>query len=140
MSQENVEVVRTLFEAFPRVQEHLRHGDVPFGEPYAEDVELDLSDVRLPDVGAGVYHGWEGARRMWMDWLSAWDNVHFEYELVDAGENVVALIDQGMRGSEGIDIVLGKHAQVWGFANGRIVGWKIYLSQLEALEAAGMRE
>jgi ketosteroid isomerase-like protein len=140
MSQENVEIVRTLFEAFRRQQGRLRQGDIPFGEPYAEDVELDASALQLPDFGTGVYHGREGARRFWMDWLSAWDNVHFEYELVDAGENVVALVDQGMQGSEGIDIVFGEYAQVWGFANGQIVRWRIYLSQSEALEAVGVRE
>jgi hypothetical protein len=92
MSQKNVEAVRTLFDAFSRIQGRLRRGQIPFGEPFAEDVELDVSILQLPDVGSGIYHGREGARRLWMDWLSAWEDVHFEYELVDAGENVVALL------------------------------------------------
>jgi hypothetical protein len=48
-------------------------------------------------------------------------------------------LDQRMRGrSKGIEVPLGKCTQVVTFRNGRIVHWKVYLSQAEALEAAGL--
>ena len=83
----------------------------------------------------------EGVRQFWRDWLAAWETVQFEYELVDAGDRVVALIDQRMRGrSTGIEVPFGKYAHVYTFGDGLIVHWKLYMSQAEALEAAGLSE
>jgi uncharacterized protein YndB with AHSA1/START domain len=65
----------------------------------------------------------------------------FEYELVDAGERVVWLIDLRMRGrSTGIEVPLGKHAFVSTFRDGLMVHSKLYMSQSEALEAVGLSE
>ena len=48
-------------------------------------------------------------RRFWREWLAAWETVQFEYQLVDAGDSVVALVDQWMRGrSTGIEMPLGE--------------------------------
>ena len=64
--------------------------------------------------------------QFWRDWLGAWETVEFEYELVDAGDRVVALIDQRMRGrSTDIEVPLGKYAQVWTFRDGLVVHWKL---------------
>ena len=83
--------------------------------------------------------GPEGVREFWRSWLQAWETVEFEYELVEAGDRVVALIDQHMRGrSTGIDVPLGKYAQLYTFRDGLIVHWKLYESQAEALQAAGV--
>jgi hypothetical protein len=90
---------------------------------------------------AAVYRGVEGVQRYWREWLAAWETVQFEYELVDAGDRVVALVDQRMRGrSTGIEVSLGKYAHLYTFRNGLIVHWKAYRSQSDALEAAGLRE
>ena len=35
-----------------------------------------------------VYRGIEGVRQFWREWLSAWETVQFEYELIDAGNRV----------------------------------------------------
>ena len=44
-----------------------------------------------------------------------------------------------MRGrSTGIDVPLGKYAQLYTFRDGLIVHWKLYESQAEALQAAGL--
>ena len=46
-----------------------------------------------------------------------------------------------MRGrSTGIEVSLGKHAWVTTFKDGLMVHTKLYMSQSEALEAAGLRE
>ncbi|MGC1799612.1 MAG: hypothetical protein WA701_04430 [Solirubrobacterales bacterium] len=46
-----------------------------------------------------------------------------------------------MRGrSTGIEVSLGKHAFVTTFKDGLMVHTKLYMSQSEALEAAGLRE
>ena len=56
-----------------------------------------------------------------------------EYEIRDAGDSVVVLLDQRMRGrSTGIEVDFGKHAQVWDFRDGLIKRWKFHASQQEA--------
>jgi SnoaL-like domain len=112
-------------------------------EHWDPEIEWDASEASaagLLDL-AGVYRGREAVRRWWREWLAAWEVVEFEYELVDAGDRVVLLVDQRMRGrSTGIEVPMGKYAQVATFRNGLMVHWKAYLSQSEALEAAGLPE
>ena len=75
-------------------------------------------------------------RQFWREWLAAWETVQFEYRLVDAGDRVLALIDQRMRGrSTGIEVPLGEYAHVYTFRDGLIVRWKAYMSQSDALQA-----
>jgi len=46
-----------------------------------------------------------------------------------------------MRGrSSGIEVPMGKYAQVATFRDGLMVHWKLYTSQSEALEAVGLSE
>jgi ketosteroid isomerase-like protein len=134
MSQENVERIRATFEDFVA-------GRRDFGAGLLHpDVEWDSSDLGVLDI-SGVYHGIDAVRQFWREWLSAWETVQFEYQLVDAGDSVVVLIDQWMRGrSTGIELPLGRYAQVYTFRGGVVVHWKAYMSQSEALEAVGLSE
>ena len=134
MSRENVELVREAFEKFLA-------GRSDFGvELLDPEVEWDASETPAPDTSA-VYRGVDGVQRYWREWLAAWDTIQFEYELVDAGDRVVALVDQRMRGrSTGIEVPLGKYAHVFTFRNGLIVRWRAYRNQAEALEAVGLSE
>jgi hypothetical protein len=69
-------------------------------------------------------------RQWWREWLAAWEIVEFEFELVDAGERVVALIDQRMRGgSTGIEVPFGRYAHVITLRDGLFIYWKFYMSQ-----------
>lgn len=132
MSRENVELVRGAFEAFLRRE--LRSG-ADFLHP---DVVWDASDSSIFDISR-VYHGHVGVQEFWREWLGAWEMVEFEYELLEAGDRVVALIDQQMRGRfTHIEVPIGKYAQVYTFRDGLVVHWKLYESQSEALEAAGL--
>ena len=134
MSRENVEALRGAFESFLA-------GERDFGADLLDpNVEWDASDLSVPDI-ARVYRGAEGVRQFWRDWLYAWETVDYDYELIDTGDSVVALIDQRMRGrSTGIEVAIGKYAHVYTFRGGLVVHWKGYMSQAEALEAAGVRE
>jgi ketosteroid isomerase-like protein len=134
MSRENLERLRANFENFLA-------GKSEFGAELLDpDVEWDASALPAPDI-SGVHRGPEGVREFWRQWLAAWETVQFDYELVDAGDSVVALIDQRMRGrSTGIEVRFGKYAQVYTFRDGRIVHWKAFMDQSEALEAVGLPE
>ena len=136
MSSENAEIVRRMFDAFPQIQDRLRAGALPIGPPLAEHIIWDASEIGLPDTGDGVFHGHSGVRRFWMAWLSAWEHVSFEYELCEAGPNVLVTIDQQNEGSE-VAVPL-KYAQVWSFENGEIAHWKLYRERADAFEAVGL--
>ena len=139
MAQENVEIVRRIFDAFPAVQDSLRRGDLRVGEPFAEKVEWDASELRLPDLGDGHMRGREAVRRFWVAWLAAWEDVRFDYELHDAGDKVVAVIDQRMRGSQ-IETPVIRYAHLWTFDGGEVIRWKLYMDVEAAFEAAGLKQ
>jgi ketosteroid isomerase-like protein len=134
MSQENVERVRTVFEDFLA-------GEREFGVGLLDPgIEWDSSELPIPDI-SGVYRGIESVREFWRQWLTAWEAVQFSYELVDAGDSVVVLIDQRMRGRfTGIEVPFGRYAHVYTFRDGLVVHWKAYMNQSQALEAAGLSE
>jgi ketosteroid isomerase-like protein len=146
MSRENVELVRSMFEFFLASQ-----GGSSFAPflaaietgPYVPDVEWDSREaeiVGIPDI-SGIYRGTDGIATFWREWLDAWESVQFEYELVEAGDCVVALIDQRMRGrSTHIEVSLGEYAHVFTFRDRLISRWKFYASQAAALEAVGLSE
>jgi ketosteroid isomerase-like protein len=142
MSEENVELWRAQIEAvragYSEVdREEMLARIAKFWDP---EIEWDASAVAPLDIG-GVYRGKEAVRQWWREWLAAWETVQFEYELLDAGDRVVALIDQRMRGrSTGIELPFGKYAAVYTFRDGLMVHYKFYASQSEALEAAGLSE
>ena len=109
-------------------------------ELYDPGIEWNASAILIPGV-TGMYRGKDGVGQFWREWLGAWETSKFEYELLDAGDRVVLLLDQSMRGrSTGIEVQLGKYAQVATFSNGLMVHWQAYPSQSEALEAAGLSE
>ena len=73
----------------------------PWLEALAEtlhpEIEWDASGVAMPDL-AGVFHGPEAVVHWWAEWLAAWETVDFDYELTDAGDSLVFLLEQSMRG------------------------------------------
>jgi hypothetical protein len=146
MSQENVEIVRAMFEDFlAGATEYDADGvltRLPGEEVWDAEIVFDISVAPMPDA-SGVFKGIEACRGFWREWLAAWDALEWEYELVDAGDHVVALINnQRMRGrSTGIEMPIGgDYAHVLTFREGRLVHWKIHLTQGEALEAASLPE
>ena len=140
MSQENVELFRAQIEGFLTSGDLGRNDRLKLADLYHPEIEWDASESPVPDIG-GVYRGKDAVLRFWREWLAAWEAVEFEYELVDAGDRVVLLVDQRMRGrSTGIEVLIGKYAQVATFRDGLMVHWKLYMSQEEALEAVGLSE
>jgi hypothetical protein len=145
MSQENVERVRAVLEDFVSRKgvfdaEGLltKMPDEEFLDP---EIEWDASETPVLDI-SGVYRGIEAVREYWRQWFAAWEVLDYGFRLVDAGDRVVALFDhQRMRGrSTGIEVPVVKYATVMTFRDGLCVHWKLYMSQSEALEAAGLSE
>jgi ketosteroid isomerase-like protein len=139
MSQENVELVRDLLEAFRR-RDHERAFDF-----YAPDIEWDATGLQgvIPDL-ARIYRGHDGVRTYWREWLSAWSDLEFEVEDVRDGEGgeVVALIcNQRQWGRHsGLVTEMPAYGLVFTIRDGKVVRWRSYPDQQLALEAAGLRE
>jgi len=132
MSQENVELVWRLVDAFNR-------RDL--------DAYLALTDEgveAIPQMGAveGGYHGHDGTRRWWTDLLGAFPDFSAElYEVHDIGGNVTlaaACIRGHGAGSE--TPIDQPFWQVVRWRRGRCFWWAHFGTRAEALEAAGLRE
>ena len=108
-------------------------------ELYDPEIEWDASEALVLDT-IGIYRGIEAVRQWWREWFDAWETLQFEYELVDAGDRAVWLLDLRMlRGrSTGIEVPFGKHAWVATFRDGLIIHQKLYMSQSEALKDVGL--
>ena len=134
MSKENVEIVRDLLEAFRR-RDHERAFD--FYDPHIVWEHHDDSQL------SGVYHGHEGVRSYWREWLSAWRDLQFEIQDVrDTGDEVVALIrkQRQVGRHSGIETEMSPYGIVFTIRGGKVVRWRFYLDQASALEAAGLSE
>ena len=135
MSEENVEIVRALFDLFAR-----RDHEAAF-DYYDAEIEWDASRGDLDT--AGVYHGHDGVRDYWRRWLASWEDVEAtEVEFVDGGQTVVALIhQQRLRGrGSGIEVDAPPYALGFTLRNGKVARWVLYPTQTEALEAAGLSD
>ncbi|MBA2712749.1 MAG: nuclear transport factor 2 family protein [Rubrobacteraceae bacterium] len=140
MSQENVEIYRTNIEDVIAGEFDHEAAISRMAELWDPQIELDASEAPALDLSR-VCRGSETVRQWWREWFGAWEALQVEYELVDAGDRVVFLLDMRVRGrSSGIDVAFGKHAWVTTFRAGLMVHNKLYMSQSEALEAVGLRE
>ena len=133
MSEENVELVRRLYERFnARDEEGL--------------MELVAPDARFHFIDWGPfpqrdYTGWEETRAFWDDIFSAFPNIRMEpTELVSEGDFVVATIENtGQGGGSGIsvDMRTGVLAEL---QHGQLVRLEVFKTRREALEAVGLSE
>jgi ketosteroid isomerase-like protein len=142
MSQENVEALQAAVEDFlAGTSEADREGMLGrMAALWDPEIEWDAPERPLPDLPS-VIRGREAVRLAWGGFLDAWETMHFEYELVDAGDQVVLLLDQRMRGrSTGIEVAMGMDAHVLTFRDGLIVRWKLFRTRTEAFKAVGLEE
>jgi ketosteroid isomerase-like protein len=139
MSQENVEVVRRLFEVFRKGMER---GDL--GAWFdSEDLADDFEWITPPGVpGLGTYRGREGFLEFMRIWTEDFEDWSVELErLIDAGDDrVVGLFHQrGIGKGSGVPVELHQ-ALVYELERGRVIRMRNYIDPAEALEAAGLRE
>ena len=125
--------MRGLYQAFAR-------GDTETAfAVYARDIEWDNSSG--PAGIGGVYHGHEGVRMFWHQWLDAWEHVDLDLEeLLDAGEDVVAVVTQRNRGRSSGIVVEQEHAAIWTVRDGKIVRMRVFDNLAAALEFAVLAE
>ena len=135
MSQENVEVVRRVYEAATR------RDAATVLALYDPEVELDASALGLTASGGTVFHGHEGLRTLFREWHEAWGPIRYDYEeLVDAGDHVVSVVTRHARGrASGVDVER-PFALLWTLEGGRVIRVVWFLDRADALGAAGLSE
>jgi ketosteroid isomerase-like protein len=137
MSQENLELVRGLFEMSHRGLDLLKMGTAPLELVYDRDVVFDLTDFEMEGMDY-EYRGLDGARRFWKQVLAAWSGLEWEAEFFERDDIVVAVLDQHSRAEASGEEVHRIYAQMFRFRDSRIVFWKPYAEPADALRAAGI--
>ena len=128
MSQENVEIVRRAWEAWEK-------GDwEPLYAFYHPDVVWDASALRGPI--RGVYHGHDGVRQYFKEWLQSFDAHEARAEkIVDAGDDViVSLRLRGTGKTSGVEVEMAR-TNVYRIRDGLAIRVELFETDAEALEA-----
>ena len=138
MSQENVEIVRQVFDAAAR------EDSATVLQLYAPTVEFDSTRSPGPNlVGEGrVYRGHDELRTFFQERSDHIKNITDDCEeLIDAGDQVVSVVVTRGRGrASEVEVTSPRYAAVWTIRNGKIVRVVWLPTRAEALEAAGLSE
>ena len=118
-----------------------RRGDLEkWLESMDPELEWDLSAYPLPDVpergrGRDRFVGWMA------EYFSAWDRYEPTLkEVIDAGDDVVAVIHETIHPSGGTTPLERDVFQVYTASQGRAVRLRVFRTRQEALAAVGLRE
>ena len=128
MSQENVELVQSVFAGF-----------IATGEPEWDslDEQIEVHDHDVMD--AGEYRGHAGFGSWLENWDAAWSDFTMEpEEFLDAGKRVVSVFHMKATGrGSGIEVDR-QDAIVWSVRGGKILRLDYYNSRAQALTAVGL--
>jgi|NGEPerStandDraft_6_1074524.scaffolds.fasta_scaffold96931_3 ketosteroid isomerase-like protein len=136
MSQENVEIIRRMYEAW------LAQDERAIFETFDADIELN-PDPEAAWVGIGqVYRGHAGMRSYMASVYEAFEGYRPEVEeLIDVGDQVLTLaIEHGKGRGSGADVQANRTAHLWTLRDGRAVRLDLYLNRDKALKAVGLEE
>ena len=131
MSQQNIELIQRMYEAFHR-------GDADSALSYFDpEVEVDAS-VRVDE---GIGHGRDAVATTVASWVGAWDDWREEIEeMRDLGSHVVVVSTQrGRAKGSGIEVET-RYAVLYRIHGDRITRMVLHSGPAEALEAAGLSE
>jgi uncharacterized protein len=131
MSEENVEIVRRMWEAFL--------GEEPISALSFYDPDVEWDGRNLPD--GQVAHGLEAIVEHTSRWAEMWDDWTMELEeFIDAGSDQVILVFREKGRSESGLQMDERHAELYTLRDGKILRRKGFSDPAEALEAAGLKE
>lgn len=130
MSQENVELVRRVYDEWSR-------GDFSAGAVFDPEVEFEMVDWPGRATSRGVME----MREAWLASLKAWDDFRAEpTEFIDHEPHVVVLTHVTARGKGSGAAVRADTATVWTFEAGKVVRLALHWNPTNALQAAGLRD
>jgi ketosteroid isomerase-like protein len=131
MSQENVEIVRGMYE-------HWAHGDFPLSY-FDADVEHSRIGAETPDM-EGEWRGVDGLSRAFADYLHAFADLRIEAEdIFDLDDDRVLVLSRhtarGKLSGAPIDHELG---DLFTLRAGKVARYDSYWDRAEAMRAAGI--
>jgi ketosteroid isomerase-like protein len=130
MSQENVEVVQSTFDAWER-------GDTDSILQVADEGIVVIQPAEFPGVPPRQY-GHAGVLEAFALWPDYWDD--FRVELLrtfDRGDQVVVTTEQSGRSKDSGIEVATQFTFLFTLRDGKITEWRIFMREQDALEAAG---
>jgi hypothetical protein len=151
MSQENVELIRRINEAYegddvipamraaveslgpePRPDATLAyHAQDPLLQNMHPDIEWEAG---LP--GVGTAHGVADLYRWWSEWLEVWESYTIRIlDYRDLGDWVMTVNDIRARGRDGIALEI-INFQLWQVRDGKVARVQIHFDERSALQAA----
>jgi len=126
MSQENVELVRRIYDAWDR-------------EESARD--FIAADVEYVNPSYAVETGTRHGRKSFAVVRDTYEDFEIKIErIIDVGDETVVLAHYTASGSVSGVPVAGEHGYVWTVRDGLAVRFQWFQSHREALEAAGLSE
>lgn len=132
MSEEDVQIVREFTRRFAA-------GDPVMRDYFEPEIVWDTTASGLPS--AGVYHGHDGVRRFFTDWLAPWRDYEIEEsECIDAGDAVVLVFRQGGTGRGSGVRIERDFFGVYELKGSKVVRFRLFESREQAFEAAGLAE
>jgi ketosteroid isomerase-like protein len=132
MSQENVEIVRRIFDAWGS-------GDWSIGNEYLDQHAVYVVSSDFPAFGC--YLGLDAIRAYWRDFLEQWERLTLEAKRIEAvGDTVLAHVVQHAKGrASGVEGDL-PYFMLFTFRGKKIVRTEAVMHHAEALEAVGLPE
>jgi ketosteroid isomerase-like protein len=134
MSQENVERIREVVAAINR-------GDFETAlERSHPDVEWEVLDM-FPD--AETHHGREGLRAFFQTWMDTFRGFRVHLEKCEALDEhrVIAMVRVSGEGAgSGVEVASPPFFQLFELRDGLLIRARMFQTESEALEAAGLRE
>jgi len=127
MSQENVELVRRVYEGWAR-------GDFSDTDPFDSEIDFEMVDWPHQTRVSGVQQMWD----TWRATLGAFDDFRaVPMRYLDCGSNVLVINQIEASGKESGAEVSAETATVWTVEDGRVVRLALYWDTDRAREAAG---
>jgi ketosteroid isomerase-like protein len=128
MSQENVEIVRSIYEAANR-----RDWDAAWRN--------QAPDVEYTGPSAGTYRGREEIQGFWEEMLTAFDAASAEpEEFFERGDQVAVVVKRRMRPKGSSAEIESRTGSLWTIRDGMVVSMRIFAKPEDALDAAGLSE
>ena len=133
MSQENVDVVQRMYEAF-------HQGDIDGALSHFDpNVLVDASDARPDHAASGRGH--ERLIQIVTSWVAPWEEWREEIEeMRDLGSRILVLSVQRGRGKGSGAEVEARWAVLYELQGGEITSKRVFGDSEDALEAAGLSD
>ena len=131
MSQENVEVIRRLYDALNR-----RDWDAVF-----RDAHLDFEMTTQRGLNAGTLRRREAAEGFLKDYIAAFESIAWEpEEFFDSGDQVVVLVTTRSWPRGGSVNIVTRNGHLWTVRDDKILSINTFPDPKEALKTMGLSE